>query len=265
MERRIPACAAALLAATIGGCFFPVAPAPTPVAAPGANYDAYAASMGYPARHTPQELEQFLATQLAGYQPVAGSQVQGRLEAPQAVSLQFERGRCYFMVLRLGPDAAYSERAQAGLSFIFQPAAGGATVNGGPGIHGPGGAGSGGCPQQGGPYAFSLEPIVGGASGALDLGQGSYSLELWSKPISDAELQALAADQAQQIAESDAFRAQQEAEENARNQQGCNTCNSRYQGCIGAHMDRSQCDTDYRSCAFEQVGADWMSVCPNPQ
>ena len=35
-------------------------------------------------------------------------------------------------------------------------------------------------------------------------------------------------------------------------------------GCIGALRLRSQCDTEYRSCVFEQVGANWPALCPNP-
>ena len=71
-------------------------------------------------------------------------------------------------------------------------------------------------------------------------------------------------DQAQQIAESDAFQAQQQAEEANRNQQGCTACTARWQGCMGARRPRTDCDSEFRSCAFQEVGADWIGNCPNP-
>lgn len=229
----------------------------------GGAYDAYAAAMGYPARHSAQELEQFLAQHLAGYEPVAGARREGRLEGFQPISVTLDRGYCYMMVLRLAPNASYSARGEAGLSFVFQPASGGATVNGGPGIHGPGGAGSAGCPQQRDTYEFALQPIVGGAPG--DLGTGDYVVELWAQPVSEQQLGAQAADREQQIAESRAFQERQRAEEAARNAQGCDRCAARYEGCLGARIARSQCDSDYRSCAFQEVGADYLSACPSPR
>lgn len=229
--------------------------------AASAQVEAFAKAMGYPTRHTAAELEAFLAKNLDGYKPV-GSAVPAKLDAPVRVPVKLARGNCYFMVLRLGEGANFSEKAEAGYDFEFEPKGAGTKVSGGPGLHGPGGAGSGGCPQQDGDYDFVLHLTLG--SSDRDLGTGPATLQLFAKPVSDKKLGDLKADQDRQLDESRRFKEEQQAKENARALSGCNACNARYQGCRGAHRSVGSCQADFRSCAFEKIGASWMSACRVP-
>jgi hypothetical protein len=247
-----------------GGCFPMVAAAPlppAPVYQPVDTSQAFAASMGYPTRHTAEELEAFLAQHLAGYRP-EGQVLGATLEGPVRVPVRLKRGRCYFMVLRLAAGAAYSGKAQAGFRFDFEPRNGGAQITGGPGVHGPGGAGSAGCPQRTADYDFVLRTVVGASE--ADLGTGPITLQLYAKPISAAQLANLKADEERQIEEARRFRAEQQAREAARAQAGCAKCDARYQGCRGAGRSVSACQSAFRSCAFEEVGASWPSRCRTP-
>lgn len=247
----------------LSGCFGALVP-PVPTYSPPSAADqneAFAKSMGYPTQHSEEELQAFLDKNLEGYQK-EGKPIEGTLDAPSHVPLELKRGKCYFIVLRLGEGAKYSDKARAGYRFDFEPKGGGSQISGGPGIHGPGGAGSAGCPQQNGAYNFILRTMVGASES--DLGSGPITLQLYSKPISEKQLANLKADEERQIAESERFKAEQEAKENERARTGCSTCDARYQGCRGAGRSPSSCQSDYRSCAFEQVGPSWMSKCHMP-
>src|SRR5262245_61066317 len=112
---------------------------------------------------TQAELDEQIAKWMPGYR-AEGAPNGGRLEAFQPIPVELKRGRCYMMVLRLGAGATWSPHARAGVSFIYTPNAGGATINGGPGITGPGGIGSAGCPQATGAYLFDLQAIWGSAT-----------------------------------------------------------------------------------------------------
>ncbi len=253
----------ALASVTWAGCFeaYSAPPAPPPTYQPVDPTAAFAASMGYPTRHTPEELEAFLAKQLTGYRP-DGQLLSASLDSPVRVPVALKRGRCYFMVMRLAPGAAYSARAQAGLRFDYHPRSGGPQVSGGPGVHGPGGAGSAGCPQQSDVYDFVLRTMVGASE--VGLGTGPITLQLYSKPISRGQLDALKADEERQIEESRQFRAQEEARRAERARAGCAKCDARYQGCRGAGRTVHACQSLFRSCAFQEVGASWPSACRTP-
>ncbi len=245
------------------GCFgalVPTIPTYNPPSEAQQN-EAFAQSMGYPTKHSAEELQAFLDKHLAGYTP-EGKPMEESLEDGISVPVELKRGKCYFMVLKLGEGAQYSGKAQAGYRFDYEPKSGGMQITGGPGIHGPGGAGSAGCPQANGSYDFILRNIVGATN--KDLGTGPITLQLYSKPVSDKELTALKADQERQIAESERFRQEQEAKDAQRASSGCAACDGRYQGCRGTGRSVSSCQSDYRSCAFQKVGASWPSACQMP-
>jgi hypothetical protein len=260
---RLPVLLGAAALFSLTGCFGAlITPMPSysPPSAADQN-EAFAKSMGYPAQHSAEELEAFLDKNLEGYQK-EGKVMEATLDAPPRVPLELKRGKCYFMVLRLGEGAKYSDKGRAGLRFDYEPQGAGSQISGGPGIHGPGGAGSAGCVQQNGSYEFLLRAIVGASD--ADLGTGPITLQLYSKPISEKQLANLKADQDRQIAESQKFKAEQDAKDAERARMGCSTCDARYQGCRGAGRTPSSCQSDYRSCAFQEVGASWMSKCQMP-
>jgi hypothetical protein len=148
------------------------------------------------------------------------------------------------MVLRLEPNAQFSPHARQGISFIYTGVDGYPQVNGGPGIAGPGGVGSSGCLQQRAPNAaFDLQATFGSAldpSRIHDLGRGGYTLQLYSKKISDKELAAIQADMQRQIAEQEAFERQE-----------CNQCAAQLSSCNAdwrRGASRSTCEREYTEC-----------------
>ena len=81
--------------------------------------------------------------------------------------------------------------------------------------------------------------------------------------LTRAEADRLAADQQRQISEQREFAERERAERAARIARGCAKCDARYQGCIGAGRSPSVCQSEYRSCAFQQAGSEYLSVCPS--
>jgi hypothetical protein len=100
--------------------------------------------------------------------------------------------------------------------------------------------------------------------GADPIGQGPLELELWSHKLTAEEAAHLEADKQRQIQEQREFARQQALEQQMRADRGCAKCDGRYQGCIGAGRSRGVCRDEYGSCAFHEVGADYLSACPNP-
>lgn len=253
----------AVFVVSLTGCFsgiVPTAPTYNPPSE-AQQSEAFASSMGHPTKHSPEELEAFLAKHLEGYKP-EGKPMDETLDDGVRVPVELKRGKCYYMVLKLGEGATYSDKARAGYRFDYDPKGAGTNISGGPGIHGPGGAGSAGCPQANGAYEFVLRNIVGATESGL--GSGPITLQLYSKPVSEKELAALKADTDRQIAESERFRQEEEAKQAQRASAGCAACEGRYQGCRGAGRTVSSCQSDFRSCAFERVGSSWPSACRMP-
>ncbi len=195
---------------SLAGCFGALAPQPGPArraaAPPPVTYTNPAFQQG------PAELEAMVTKWTAGYQPI-GAAVAGRLEAFQPLQFEVARGRCYMAVLRLQEGAQFSEHARRGVAFVFDMA--GTSVNGGPGIAGPGGVGSAGCPQRGGTSSFDLQAYWGSAldkTRVHELGTGPYTVQFFIKAISEGRLQAQQADQERQLEESRRFHQQRAAE-----------------------------------------------------
>lgn len=103
-----------------------------------------------------------------------------------------------------------------------------------------------------------MAPMVG----TDPIGQGPYTFVLWKHALSHAEKAHLVADQQRQIQEQRDFEAREAAKQQQRATRGCAKCEARYQGCLGA--GRTDCREAYDSCAFEEVGADYMSSCASP-
>ncbi len=196
--------------------------------------------------HTQAELDTFVAKWLAGY--VGAPKRTGTLPTFAPIEVRLLRGRCYMMSLQLASGAQFSPHAKrGGIVFIYQPIGGdGVTVNGGPGIHGPGGLGSAGCPQASGLYKFDIQANWGSAmdkSKVHDLGTGGYTLQLFSKPVTEQKLGAEAADTRRQIAESEQFK-----RDSIRNT--CMRCSQEKDECFDGRRRpfSGSCVSELRSC-----------------
>jgi hypothetical protein len=256
--RTLPALALAALAGCVG--MLPTAPAtPPPEQIQAQQRAAFAQSINYPTRKSPQELAATIEAQTKGFRRIAAGDATGQLAQPAAYQISAERNTCYTVVLRLGDGAAWGPGAEAGLRFDFQtPTTRG---SGGPGVVGPGAVASVGCPTATGPVTLTMAPMIG----ADAIGHGPYTVELWSHRQSDAEAAHMAADQQRQADEQRAFAERQRAKEEAQTQSGCATCDGRYQGCIGAGLSRDRCESEFRTCAFEKAGPRYMSTCASPR
>src|SRR5262249_39802707 len=133
--------------------------------------------------------------------------------------------------------------------------------SGGPGIAGPGAVIALGCAEANGPITLTMSPLIGTdpiGSGAVDLQKFSHLLTEQAAPHPEAGKQ-------RQIEEQREFARQEAAKKQQRESTGCSKCDGRYQGCVGAGRGESVCRDQYRTCAFEEVGADYLSACPNPR
>lgn len=205
----------------------------------------------YPAYTSPafqqsaQDLDNMVAAEIdaKGY-AAEDTPMQGTLESFAPVRLSLVRGKCYKVVVRLDPSARFSAHAKQGVGFVFKGIDQYGQVNGGPGIAGPGGVGSAGCPKQAAPAAtFDMQAIWGSALDARrihDLGQGGYTLQLFSKRVSEAELAAIQAEEDRQYAQQEAFQ-----------QQECAACARQLEACNAAWNHGRQsvmCQNDYSEC-----------------
>jgi len=231
------------------------APAPNSAEIQAQQKAAFAQSMGYPTRKTAQELDAEIARQTKKFK--RDRKADARLEAFGSFMIEGEQGTCYTIVMRLGSGAAWGPSADY-LKFDFRSPSG--TGSGGPGVIGPGAIASVGCAEASGPIALTMAPMVG----QDPIGQGPLELELWSHKLTAEEAAHLEADKQRQIQEQREFAEQEERKRQQRASTGCAKCDGRYQGCIGAGRSRSVCRDDYGSCAFHEVGADYLSACPNP-
>ena len=248
---------------SLAACFSPLAMTSPTLASQGDvqqnQHDAFARSSGYPTRKSRADLDAMAQHMTEKYQLVNTST--GTLEALAPIAINGKRGMCYAVVLRLADGAAWDTGAEAGMLFDYRVPGGASKA--GPGLVGPGAVGALPCADADGPITMRLTAMDGNPRGA-PIGHGPYSVELWSHRQTAQE----AASVVQHQQEDDERFRKYEAEENAKKQQraqtGCSKCEARYQGCVGAGRSTSSCGDDYRSCAFEAVGPDYMSSCPNP-
>jgi hypothetical protein len=251
-------------ACAIAACFaLPSAPVqPIAMQSPAATQAqaraSVARSMGYPTRKSPDELEAMIQRQTKRFRP--GKQGEDLLDSPSPFAIEGVRGTCYTIVIRLGEGAAWDVGAEAGLRFDFRSPSG--PGSGGPGVVGPGAIASVGCAEATGPIAMTMAPLAGNP--ADPIGHGRFTYVVWSHVLTPAEAAHLEADKQQQIAEQRDFAAREAAKEHARVSSGCSKCEARYQGCLGAGRSASSCRSSWSSCAFEEAGPSWPSVCPNP-
>jgi hypothetical protein len=213
------------------------------------------------------DLDALVAEQTKDYTPDGLPQA-GKLEAFRPHPMPLKRGKCYTIVLRLDPGATFSDHAKKGISFLYTGVDGFHGVNGGPGIVGPGGVGSAGCPQADAESArFELQAYFGSAmdkSRVHELGTGGYTLQLYSKPISDERLTAIKADMNRQVQEQREFAAQERAREDMRALRGCAICERKFNNCIAdwrRGASRSMCESDFRSCTFHEAGIQGSRQC----
>jgi len=192
------------------------------------------------------DLNELVAKETDGFQ-IEGAAVSGDLEkfAPPAIPLK--RGKCYLMVLRLGAGAAFSDHARKGVALLYHGVDGYDEINAGPGVGGPGAVARAGCPQKDAPNAtFDVVATSMSASDKTrlhDLGTGSFTLQLYSKPVSDAEL----AKQADNNAKQDA--ASEEANRKEKRAR-CAECRHDEDLCAARSETKFTCESDYDSCLF---------------
>jgi hypothetical protein len=206
------------------------------------------------------ELDGFIAEQTAGYAK-EGAPIHARLDGFEPVPVALKRGRCYRMVVRLDDGASFSAFARRGVVFVYHNGDRGMEVNGGPGIHGPTGAvASAGCPQANAAATFDIIANWGSAmdkSHVHDLGTGGVTLQLYAKRIGAAGLARLKADEERQIAESEAFKREEQRKARRRFERGCRVCEQRYVECIAdwrRGASRQTCAQERDTCAFEEAG-----------
>ena len=254
------------LALAAAACVAPFAPmgsgpmGPAPMGAtPTDMHEAFARSAGYPTRKSPEQLESTAHQMTAKYKLLKKSA--GTLEALTPIAIEGKRGVCYAVVLRLADGATWDVGAETGMLFDYSSPSGGSKA--GPGLVGPGAVGALPCADSDGRITMRLSALDGNPRGA-PIGHGAYTVELWSHVQTRAEAASFAADQQKQERDYRAFKAEDDAKKAKVAQQGCSKCEARFQGCVGSGRSNSSCDSDYRSCAFEQVGADYTSSCPNP-
>jgi hypothetical protein len=198
--------------------------------------------------HTPAERDAFIAEHTSAYEP-AGEPIAGKLESFATVPVKLERGKCYMMVFKLDPAAKFSEHAKAGVGFVYHTTTG-VEINGGPGIHGPGGLGSGGCPLESSDAQFDVQAYFGSAMDKTrihELGTGAYTLQLMTKTITEEELAALEADRQRQLEESERFRQEQTAK-------ACNVCRDEYLECLAEGGEKFSCQGRRDSCVSRHYG-----------
>lgn len=242
----------------IAACFAVPSPAPAPNSAEiqAQQKAAFAQSMGYPTRKSAAELDAVIHQQTKDFKST-GRKEQARLEAFTPFTIEGVKDTCYTIVMRLGEGATWGPSADY-LKFDFSSPTG--AGSGGPGVTGPGAVVSVGCADASGPIALTMAPMVG----ADPIGKGPIELELFSHKLTPEERARLDADRERQIREQREFAEREEAKKQQRASVGCAKCDGRYQGCIGAGRSRSVCRDEYGSCAFREVGADYLSACPNP-
>jgi hypothetical protein len=214
--------------------------------------------VGQEFRHSPEELEAFIAKWTEGYKAGPG-ELAGTLENFQPIAFPVKRGLCYRLVLRFKPGTVISQHALRGIELLFLPRSDGVEIHGGPGFHGQGGVGSIGCPQQDDQILFDLSAYSGSAfdkSRVHELGQGAFSAQVYVKSVSEKELAEEEADKQRQFQESQEFKARSHAET-------CGKCRNRQLECLdGRHRTSFQdCTSEYRMCL--QVGSVYgANECP---
>lgn len=219
--------------------------------------DEAARSSGYPTRRSPAELEQAIQKHTQGYLRTATT-FDGRLDQPAPIALEGKQDVCYVAVLRLDAGAAWGVGAEAGVRFAVTRADG--PANAGPGVVGPGAVATLGCPAASGPITLAMAPMVG----QDPLGRGSFRGELWEMVLTPEQAAQLRAELARRAEEQRAEIARLREERRQRAERACNTCEVRYQGCLGAGRTRRACDDMFDRCRFDEGGVDSVEMCPSP-
>lgn len=205
--------------------------------------------------HTIEERERFIAESTDGYMP-DGEPVVGTLDGYQPMTVELERGFCYAVVLRLDRGASFSELATKGLAFKVRSESA-PDISAGPGVHGPGGVGHVGCPQETTEASFDLQALAD-PSRAHELGSGGYSVQWVRTPVSDEQLDALAADSEQQRIDSETFQRERSAEQVAA---ACDRCRKEHLACLREGAGASKCEDKRDSCVALHSDLSQYSEC----
>jgi len=139
-----------------------------------------------PFTESPAALEKAIARETRGYKLLTTQS--GRLEDFHGLELPLHRGACYAMSVKLGSGASFSAEARKRRLANFHLYAPGvlaeneAISSGRPGVVGPGGVAQFGCPQRSGKGRFNL------AYHDQVLGSGPITVQIFTRPIAEAEL-----------------------------------------------------------------------------
>jgi hypothetical protein len=146
------------------------------------------------------DLEQTIARETTGF-TVEGEPRTGSLESFAPLPIPLVRGKCYVVVLRLGPSAMWGDSARHGVAFGFFDDAGDTGGARGGRIVGPGGVGLV-CPLRDTPgTTIDVRAVLAAQadpSKIHDLGSGPFTLQVYSRPAGEAELGAMAQRRAQE-------------------------------------------------------------------
>jgi hypothetical protein len=146
-------------------------------------------------RYSASAMEKTIASKIKKHRArPQGAAMDGLLEKFKPFNLKVKRGRCYLAAIRLKAGASFSSHAKkGGVDLItIKPD----STNQSSFVHGPGGIGSMGCPQTSGAWKLDIQAIWGRAQDSSkihDLGNGPFSLRVYSYPISKKKLRAEAA------------------------------------------------------------------------
>lgn len=206
------------------------------------------AEVAAPFRKTPAQLEEGIRVETQGYTP-EGETMKGDLASFKPHAVKMVRGKCYVVVLRLDPGADFSDAAKKGVVMLYKgvdtgvPLKRGATL-GMPGILGPGGVAHAGCAQSDTDTTFELHANALGfaqRSQPYDLGRGGYTLEVFTKQLSDAELAKRKQDELNA-----ALRADRQLGVRILLNNQC--CQEKKLECIAEGTPRAQCDSENEAC-----------------
>jgi hypothetical protein len=152
---------------------------------------------------TRADLDAAIQKATEGYAP--GDKLSGKLDGFAPHEIPVSRGTCYVGALVLDDGAAFGDHARKGAT-VESTLPGGPKITHADAIHGPGAVFDLGCPEAAGKATVDLIAVYGSAmdsSQIHELGKGGYTLLIYGKSISEADLVALKA-QAKALAEQQA-------------------------------------------------------------
>ncbi len=165
------------------------------------------------------DLDVVLARETKGFGPV-GKPHRLRLDVTKQIKFKAKKGYCYRVSVILDSDAVFAPDVMQYMPFTFIERGKAGTIDGGPGIHGPGGIGGAGCPYRNGSYRFQL-----GQRKHKKLGKGGYTAQVYARKISRKALAKLKRGEKELERKSEAFHRKYVRKQ-------CRSCKWEFQACM---------------------------------